>query len=85
MNDEICFLRPYIFKADFYSIDESKMPSISDHNDHYYEAEQEVYIYASGLLKISMPLNELKNITLETIEEHIDATVDSVDNIELIE
>jgi hypothetical protein len=79
------YITYYIFKADFYSIDESKMPSISDHNDHYYEAEQEVYISASGLLKISIPLGELKNIRSETIEELIDATVDSVDNIELIE
>jgi hypothetical protein len=79
------YITYYIFKADFYSIEEHRMPSVSDHNDHYYEAEEEIEVSAAGLLKISLPLVEIKTITKEKMEDLLETEVDSVDDVKMLE
>ena len=73
----------YIFKADYYSLDDKKSPSVSDHNDHYYEAEDEVSVNVSGMMKLPFPPAEMKTLSAENIEEHITIEIDSVNEIEM--
>lgn len=71
----------YIFKSDYYCLDESKMPSVSDHNDHYYEAEEDIDIEVSGMLKLSFAPAGLKTLTEDNIDEHISIDIDSIDDV----
>lgn len=75
----------YIFKSDFYLMDENKMPSVSDHNDHYFEAESEIDIRVEGLVKLTIDKDYLKDVTAEVIEEYLDASIDSIDTVSVIE
>ncbi|UCV19537.1 PIN domain-containing protein [Ferribacterium limneticum] len=75
----------YIFKSDFYLMDEEKMPSVSDHNDHYFEAESEIDIHVEGLVKLSIDPALVKEVSAEVIEENLEASIDSIDNVTVIE
>lgn len=75
----------YIFKSDFYALDEKKMPSVSDHNDHYYEAEQEIRVDVSGVIKLSFVPEALKSLTADNVDEHITIGIDSIDEISVRE
>lgn len=47
----------YLFKADYYAMDAKygdKMPSVTDHNDHYYEAEDTFYVRIHGMVSIDV-------------------------------
>lgn len=73
----------YIFKADYYCLKEERMPSVSDHNDHYFEAEEDFEVSVTGLLKLSVAQEEIKNISAETLGELISFEIDSIDSIRL--
>lgn len=52
----------YIFKADYYALEDqvgSSAPSISDHNDHYFEAEDVFYIQVRGVANVGCDRDEL--------------------------
>ena len=57
--------------------------SISDHNDHYFEVEEDVEVTVYGLAKVIIDQLELENISPDTYEGDIDVTIDSIDSIEL--
>ena len=46
----------YIFKANYYAIDEEDMPSVRDHNSHYFEAESDFEILVSGNISVRINL-----------------------------
>lgn len=75
----------YIYKSDFYVMNEDKMPSVSDHNDHYFEAESEIDIHVEGLVKLKIDPALLKEISEEVIEENLEASIDSIDKLSVIE
>lgn len=71
----------YIFKADYYSLE--NQPSVSEHNDHYFEAEEEFLVKINGVASVMFdrdPLdfedfsNTIKPKTLE---------IDTIDSINL--
>lgn len=52
----------YIFKSDYYALDiggKKHRPSISDHNDHYYEAEDTFEICVKGVVTLSIDKSKL--------------------------
>ncbi|AYQ56215.1 hypothetical protein MS2017_0472 [Bathymodiolus thermophilus thioautotrophic gill symbiont] len=72
----------YIFKSDYYMIsdEEHAPPSVTDHNDHYFEAEDEFKLNVVGLASISLNIN---NINLENISEYITKyNIDEITDIE---
>lgn len=73
----------YIFKSDYFTLDEKHIPSVSDHNDHYYEAEEEIEVEASGVVKISFDPTALKSLSSDNIDEHISIDIDSIDKVNL--
>lgn len=75
----------YIFKADFYAIDEHRMPSVSDHNDHYFEAEDQIDVSVSGTVKLKIQTELLPSVSEEILTDNLKITIDSVDQIEVIE
>lgn len=75
----------YIFKSDYYCLDEDDMPSVTDHNDHYFEAEDEREVNVSGTLRLSFPIESIKTLEVETIDEHIEIEIDSIDAIDVVE
>lgn len=65
----------YIFKSDYYSIDEARMPSVSDHNDHYFEAEAEFEIIISGSISIDIDIDQFDEN--KEVDDYVD--FDSID------
>jgi len=75
----------YIFKSDYYCMDSDRehVPSVSDHNDHYFEAEDEFEIIVKGTASIAI---DRDNIDLEEFSECVDydsIAIDEIDSIEL--
>ena len=75
----------YLYKWDYYNVIEEteRSISISDHNDHYFEVEEDVEVTVYGLAKVIIDQLELENISPDTYEGDIDVTIDSIDSIEL--
>ncbi len=75
----------YIFKADYYCMDHDRehVPSVTDHNDHYFEAEDEFDIEVKGMATVSIDRDNIdyddfgKCVNLESIG------IDSIESIEL--
>ncbi len=69
-----CLLTYFIFKADYYTLDESQMESISidDWNDHDYEAEEYYLLEVEGLVSVN-------------IVEDEDIAIDSLTRIDVVE
>ncbi|HEH9409931.1 PIN domain-containing protein [Aeromonas salmonicida] len=71
----------YIFKADYYGLDNP--PSVSDHNDHYFEAEEEFRVKVNGIASVMFDRDKLdfddfsNTIKPETLE------IDTIESIEL--
>jgi hypothetical protein len=77
----------YIFKADYYCMDPEieHVPSVSDHNDHYYEAEDEFEVEVTGMATLCI---DRDNIDFEEFAECIkydSIKIDLVDGIGLCE
>ncbi|MBN4063796.1 DUF4935 domain-containing protein [Cardiobacterium sp. AH-315-I02] len=75
----------YIFKSDYYCMDADRqhVPSVTDHNDHYFEAEEEFELNVYGLVSVGI---DRDNINLEDfsdtiVEDSID--IDEITDIEL--
>lgn len=76
----------YMYKSDFYALNEDAMPSVSDHNDHYFEAESEFEILIHGALSFYVKLDEFAGD--KNLEEYVDfdaAEIDEIDRLELVE
>jgi len=71
------YLEYYIFKADFYSLEEERISEIfiDDWNDHYYEAEEEYPLICIGELGMQFNSNistdEIKNASPEKLVHEI--------------
>lgn len=72
----------YIFKSDWYAME--KHISVTDHNDHYFEAEEEFEIRVSGTLRVEIAPADVASITAENFEDHATWEIDSIDKIELM-
>lgn len=75
----------YIFKHDYYALDHNAAPSVTDHNDHYYEAEDEISVEVSGVIKASFNPATIGTLTIDTVEEHICLSIDSITSIDVAE
>lgn len=73
----------YIFKSDYYCMDPERehVPSVTDHNKHYFEAEEEFELCVSGLVSISV---DRDNINLDEFSESIVEDSFEIDEIEEI-
>lgn len=71
----------YIYKADYYGLPDEISPSVTDHNDHYFEAEDECEIQVKGTIGINF---DYKNLCKEEIEESFDIENLEVEAIEFI-
>jgi len=58
-----CELNYAIYKADYYSLDEEKMKSISieERNDHYFDADQDYTISIAGYITIMIDSSDLES------------------------
>jgi len=71
------YLEYYIYKADFYSLEDERIGEISidDWNDHYYEAEEEYPLICTGKLGLqfnpNMPSEEITNADLEKLVHEV--------------
>lgn len=76
----------YIYKADYYALHDDFSPSVTDHNDHYFEAEEEREVTVSGMLKIMIPAAVLADVSTEdALDGNVEICIDSVDSVELSE
>jgi len=73
----------YIFKSDYYAMDyeEGKRPSVTDHNDHYFEAEDEFELFVEGVVSLTV---DRENINLNNLSECLHSHSISVDEIKKI-
>jgi len=73
----------YIFKSDYYCMNADEVPSVTDHNDHYFEAEDEFDICVSGLakIKINRDLLNIKSLSDDAIIDSIE--IDEIEDITL--
>lgn len=70
----------YLFKGDVYRADERSV-SLSDHNDHYYEAEESFNIVVEGLVKV---ICTREDIDIDDIDAAItNVAIDSLGPIRL--
>ncbi len=70
----------YLFKGDVYR-SEGRSVRLSDHNDHYYEAEEQFEVVVQGLVKVSCSRD---SIDLDEIDAAIiDMAIDSLGPVEL--
>lgn len=70
----------YLFKSDIYR-SEGRDVSLTDHNDHYYEAEEQFEVQILGLVKVICDRDELDP---KGIDEAITSiTIDSIEQIRL--
>lgn len=70
----------YLFKGDAYR-SEGRSVSLSDHNDHYYEAEEEFEVDVDGLVKISCNRDALDPGEIDAAIT--DVSLDSIGSIRL--
>lgn len=75
----------YIFKSDYYCMDPERehVPSVTDHNKHYFEAEEEFELCVSGLVSIGV---DRDSINFDDFSESIvedSFKIDEITNIEL--
>jgi hypothetical protein len=74
----------YVFKSDYYLTDDHAY-SISDHNNHYFEAEAETAVRATGMLRIELPAEYDKSKSLTDMEEDLELSIDEVVDISLVD
>jgi len=75
----------YIFKSDYYCMDPERehVPHVSDHNKHYFEAEEEFELCITGLVSIEI---DRDNINLEDMSDCIneeDFVIDEITDMQL--
>ncbi|MCW3656922.1 PIN domain-containing protein [Burkholderia cenocepacia] len=73
----------YIFKADYYAhFGNRRGPSVTDHNDHYYEAEDEFSIVVKGTVGVSVFKDKLKDLENFAFVNEASIHIVDIDNIE---
>jgi len=72
----------YLFKADMYR-SEGRRTGLSDHNDHYYEAEEEFTIEVRGMAKIVV--DRIPSRQELIVDEISEVTLDSINELSLLE
>lgn len=76
----------YIFKSDYHAMvdyDMKPRPSVTDHNDHYYEAEDEFELFVEGVVSLVI---DPENIVLEDLSksiEEVSIKIDEINNIKI--
>lgn len=75
----------YIYKPDYYCLDEKNAPNVFDHNEHYFRAEAKFEVNVSGLMKLSISPTALNNISAESLENGLTFGIDSIYTIEIVE
>ncbi len=85
-----CGLSYFIFKADYYSIDDDKANriSISDYSKHYYSVEENYTLKVEGIISVDGDTEILESSLLAHDEllgflEKCDMSIDSIDEIEV--
>jgi len=85
-----CLLSYAVFKADFYILSDEKIKgiSISDFNDHYFDAEEyyNLRVQASISLDFQTEAFESDNITeddFDSLLEKVEINLDSIEEIEI--
>lgn len=76
----------YIFKSDYYCLERESVKhiSVSDHNDHYFEAEQYFYVHVTGLLSINIEIAEIKEgAKLDSLVGYESCKIDEIESIEV--
>lgn len=76
-----CF---YIFKSDYHAMvdfEYKSIPSVTDHNDHYYRAEDEFELSVDGVVSLKI---DRDNIDLDNLSESIDCVSIQIDEINTI-
>lgn len=72
----------YLFKGDIYRA-EGRRVSLSDHNDHFFEAEEEFVLRVDGMAKVRL---DREAIDVEDIGGAVlEVDVDSIDTLKLID
>lgn len=71
----------YIYKSDYYGMDLNI--SVVDHNDHYFQAEDEFPLSVSGTARISVPMPTLLALDADNIPDALEVTIDSVEEVEI--
>jgi hypothetical protein len=82
MNVEGLF---YVFKGDYFALEEEKMPSITDHNDHYFQATNEFEVLVSGLMAVNIDPQFFQAEEEQDIEDYLKFSIDSLVDILLKE
>jgi hypothetical protein len=71
----------YIFKADYYGMEFP--PSVSDHNDHYFEAEDEFCVKVQGIATVKFDRDNLDFNDFSNSLDLKSLKIDSVESIDL--
>jgi hypothetical protein len=71
----------YLFKGDYYAMESP--PSVSDHNDHYFEVEDEFDITVQGIATVTFDRDNLDFDDFSTSLDFGSIRIDSVESIEL--
>lgn len=74
----------YIYKPDYYCLDEKKLPSVSEHNEHYFRAEAEFEVNVSGLMKLTITPEALSNMSAKLLKSDLDFGIDSIYKIDIV-
>jgi hypothetical protein len=80
----------YIFKADWYAMtdEETKNIGITDHNEHYFEAEAEYEVEVRGKMSLALGIDLAEQLydaqDFEDALQNAQVALDSVDDIEVI-
>jgi cyanophycinase len=84
-----CLLQYFVFKADYYSLDDDRNISIDDWNDHYFMAEESYPIEVEGIVAIIPDLENLEfsefsaNDAMDLLAD-ADISIESITRIEVI-
>ena len=84
-----CLLQYFIYKADYYSLDEDRSISIDDWNDHYFMAEEYYPLDVEGLVAVtpdleSVEFSELSDDDIMDLLTDADISIESLTRIEVI-
>lgn len=71
----------YIYKSDYYAMDLDI--GVIDHNDHYFQAEDEFHLSVSGTARISVPMPTLLSLEADDIADALEVTIDSIEEVEV--
>lgn len=83
-----CLLSYFIFKGDYYILDDKNIMSLEDINDHYFMVEAAYFINVKGIISVTANSDELESSRLSNDEllkflEDADIFIDSITSIEV--